>query len=84
MALSMLDIPLPEDDDMSEDEFDGYIDENEDLADGSNDTHGDDGEEVDVPAMCDFQQPSTDMTDKSPLDFFKVLIIDEMLVGPYC
>ena len=25
MALSMLDIPFPEDDDMSDDEFDGYI-----------------------------------------------------------
>ena len=65
MALSMLEILFPEDDDMSDDEFDSYIDPNED-----------------VTPIPDFQQPtgpSVDMTDKSPLDFFKLLVTDEML-----
>ena len=34
------------------------------------------------PPIPDFQQPtgpSVDMTDKSPLDFFKLLVTDEML-----
>ena len=30
-ALSMLDVPLPEDNDMSDDEFDGYLDDDGDA-----------------------------------------------------
>ena len=83
MALSMLDIPFPEDDDMSDDEFDGYIDPDETSADGLDDGNGEDSEQSDdVPPIPDFQQPtgpSVDMTDKSPLDFFKLLVNDAML-----
>ena len=46
MALSMLDIPLPEDDDMSDDEFDGYIDPLDDAL-GNDDEDMD--SEGDVP-----------------------------------
>ena len=77
MALSMLEIQFPEDDDMSDDEFDGYIDPNEIPADSFDDAVGNDGEDSessnkDVPPTPQFQQPtgiSIDMTDKSPLDF---------------
>ena len=83
MALSMLDIPFPEDDDMSDDEFDGYIDPDETSAEGLDDGNGEDSEQSDdVPPIPDFQQPtgpSVDMTDKSPLDFFKLLVNDAML-----
>ena len=41
MALSMLEIPFPEEDDMS-DEFAGYIDPDEIPADGFDDVVGDD------------------------------------------
>ena len=82
MALSMLDIPFPEDEDMSDDEFDGYIDPNEISAEGS-DGNGEDSEPSDdVPPIPDFQQPtgpSVDMTDKSLLDFFKLLVNDAKL-----
>ena len=83
MALSMLDIPFPEDDDMSDDEFDGYIDPDETSAEGLDDGNGEDSEPSDdVPPIPDFQQPtgpSVDMTDKSPLDFFKLLVNNAML-----
>ena len=87
MALSMLDIPFPEDDDMSDDEFDGYIDpdetSNEGFDDGNGEGNGEDSEPSDdIPPIPDFQQPtgpSVDMTDKSPLDFFKLLVNDAML-----
>ena len=47
MALSMLDIPFPEDDDMSDDEFDGYIDPDETSAEGFDDGNGEDSEPSD-------------------------------------
>ena len=82
MALSMLDIPFPEDD-MSDDKFDGYIDPDETSAEGFDDGNGEDSEPSDdIPPIQDFQQPtgpSLDMTDKSPLDFFKLLVNDAML-----
>ena len=83
MALSMLDIPFPEDDDMSDDEFDGYIDPDETSAEGFDDGNGEYNEPPDhVPPIPDFQQPTgplVDMTDKSPLDFFKLLVNNAML-----
>ena len=79
----MLEIPLLEDDDMSDDEFDGYIDPDEVPVDADD---GDDYEESepndDVPHIPDFQQPtgpSADMSDKSPLDFFKLMVTDGTL-----
>ena len=74
---------LPEDDDMSDDEFDGYIDPDKTSAEGFDDGNGEDSEPSDdLPTIPDFQQPmgsSVDMTDKSPLDFFKFLVNDAML-----
>ena len=35
-ALSMLDVPMPEDDDMSDDDFDGYLSDDGDI--GQDDT----------------------------------------------
>ena len=76
----MLDIPFPEEEDMSDDEFD---DPDETSADGLDDRNGEDSEPSDdVPPIPDFQQPtgpSVDMTDKSPLDFFKLLVNVSML-----
>ena len=67
------------------DEFDGYVVPDEIPADGFDDVVVDyiDEQEFDesVPPTPDFHQPtgpSGDMTDKSPLDFFK-LVTDEML-----
>ena len=34
-ALSMLDIPIPEEDEMSEDKFDGYVDDDDDSNEDS-------------------------------------------------
>ena len=72
---------------MSDDEFDGHIDPNEIPADGFDDAVGNDGEDSessneDVPPIPEFQQPtgpSVNMTDKSPLDFFKLLVTNDML-----
>ena len=67
------------------DEFDGYVVPDEIPADGFDDVVVDyiDEQEFDesVPPTPDFHQPtgpSGDMTDKSQLDFFK-LVTDEML-----
>ena len=68
---------------MSNDEFHGYKNPNEIPTDGFDDAVGNDGEDSEsnknVPPIPDFQQPFVDMTDKSPLDFFKLLVTDEML-----
>ena len=77
----MLEVPFLEED--TSNEFDGYRDPDENPADGFNDAVGDgiDEQEFDgVPPIPGFQQPtgpSVDMTDKSPLDFFK-LVTDDM------
>ena len=71
-ALSMLEIPLPEDDDMSDDKFDSYVDPDEAPNDGE--VGGDDHE-----SESDNDVPSIDMSDKTPLDFFKLLVANEML-----
>ena len=82
-ALSLLEIPLPEDDDMSDDKFNGYVDPDEAPNEGEvgSDDHESESDN-DVPSIPDFQQPtgpSIDMSDKTPLDFFKLLVADEML-----
>ena len=38
-TLSMLELPMPEDDDMSKDEFEGYLDDDDDLTGGSDNSH---------------------------------------------
>ena len=85
----MLDIPLPEDDEMSDDEFDGYIDTDDLTAadddgplDGDRRDIDDSPVDIGIPVLPDFQQPTgpaLDMVDKSPLDFFKLLVTDDML-----
>ena len=69
MALSMLDIPFPEDDDMSDDEFDGYIDPDETSAEGFDDGNGEDSEPSDdLPPIPNFQQPTGPSVDMTMLD----------------
>ena len=71
-------------DDMSDDEFDGYIDPDETSrsAEGFDDGNGEDSEPShDVPLRLPAANgpwPSVDMTDKSPLNFFKLLVNDAM------
>ena len=55
-ALSLLEIPLPEDDDMSDDKFNGCVDPDKAPSDGE--VGGDDHEsesDNDVPSIPDFQ-----------------------------
>ncbi len=90
----MLDIPLPEDDDYSEDEFDGYLSEGDENGDGysgerggSGDEDGDEdedmGEEDDnttIPSYAGTPGCTQDMSNKSPLEFLELFITDEMLM----
>ena len=84
-AVSMLEIPLPEEDDMSEDEFDGYVDPDEAPFESGEDCDGEESEaDDDVPSIPVFNQPtgpSVDMSNKTPLDFFKLLVTDTVLDG---
>ncbi len=89
-VLSMLDIPLPEDDDYSGDEFDGYLSEGDENDDGysgerggSGDEDEDMGEEDDntsIPSYAGTPGCTQDMSNKSPLEFLELLITDEMLM----
>ena len=85
VAISMLEIPLPEEDDMSDDEFDGYVDPDEAPFDSEVGYDGEESEaDDDVPSIPDFRQPtgpSLDMSNKTPLDFFKLLVTEDMLDG---
>ena len=84
---------MPEDDDMSEDEFEGYLDD-DDLIGGSDNSHepiddvqdsfmnspqpDDDG----CTPIPEFDQPvgcAEDMTGASPLQFFQQMVTEEML-----
>ena len=73
VSMSMLEIPLPEEDDMSDDEFDGYVDPDEAPFDSEVGYDGEESEaDDDVPSIPDFRQPtgpSLDMSNKTPLDF---------------
>lgn len=85
-ALSMLDVPLPEDDDMSNDEFDGYLDDDSDAQGCENedgracpDSSGNSDVSQPIP---DFQQPigcANNMTNATPLQFFQTMVTNEML-----
>ena len=84
---------MPEDDDMSEDEFEGYLDD--DLINGDDETrtptddlaHSENSSTyTDDDAGCqtipDFEQPggcAEDMTGASPLQFFQQMVTTEML-----
>ena len=85
---------MPEDDDMSEDEFEGYLDD-DDLINGDDETRTptddpadseDSSTYADDDAGCqpipDFEQPvgcAEDMTGASPLQFFQQMVTTEML-----
>ena len=80
----MLDITMPEDDNMSEDEFDGYLDD--DVRDSNADSFEREAtgseEFEDGPYIPAFDRPSgcaEDMTNASPLKFFQQFVTDEML-----
>ena len=91
--LSMLDVPMPKDDDMSEDKFEGYLDY--DPTAGGDNSHDpcDDVQESsmnspqpDDDAGCTpipkFEQPvgcAEDMTGPSPLQYFEQMVTKEML-----
>ena len=93
-TLSMLELPMPEDDmSMSEDEFEGYLDDN-DLTGGSDNSHEpSDGvqdssinspqpDDVGYTPIPEFDQPvgcAEDMTGASPLQFFQQMVTEEML-----
>ena len=94
MALSLLEIPLPEEDGMSDDEFDGYVDPDEqpptdakvgDVPESEaagTDVPESEAADSDSPLIPDFQHstgPSVDMSNKTPLDFFKLVVTDDML-----
>ena len=84
---------MPEDDDMSEDEFEGYLDDNDLITGDDSHTPTDDpadssmtSTQADDHAGCqpipDFQQPigcAEDMTGASPLQFFQQMVTTEML-----
>ena len=93
-VLAHVDIPLPEDDDLSDDDFDGYMEEEEGDDDNSDD-EGDegDGEEDDeesgsenngIPDFVAQAWCSQEMANKTPLEFFQLFVTDEMLEGFAC
>ena len=86
-VLAYMEIPLPDEDDISEDGFDGYIDqeEEEDANEGSEgedsgdeeldgDEFDGDGEREGIPQFV-----GQDMTNKSPLEFLQLFITEEIL-----
>ena len=81
----MLEIPLPEEDDMSEDEFDGYVDPDEAPFESGEDCDRKESEADDdvpfIPVFIKSTGPFVDMSNKTPLDFFKLLVTDDMLDG---
>ena len=87
-VLSMLDIPLPEDDDYSGDEFDGYLSGDEEDNDGEGQASDDDGDMgesddentvADIPSYMETPGCTQDMTNKSPLQFLELFVTEEML-----
>ena len=85
-------VPLPEDDDLSDEEFEGYLNEGDsddgDIDDngGSDDDMGDrngvngDGDNG-IPEFVGHPGCTQDMTNKAPIDFLQLFITDEILDG---
>ena len=85
-VLAYVDVPLPEDDEMSDDDFEGYLDEDDELDDDEVDhtgsssvNNGDEDDKSEIPEFCGELGCTQDMTNKSPIDFLQLLITDEML-----
>ena len=58
-----VEIPPPEEDDMSEDEFDGYVDPDEAPFESGEDLDGEESEaDDDVPSIPGFNQPTGPVT----------------------
>ena len=85
--MSMLKILLPEEDDMSDDEFDGYVDPDEAPFDSKVGYDGEESEaDDDVPSIPDFRQPngsSVDISNKTPIRLFQA-VGDRRHVGRDC
>ena len=85
-VLAYMEIPLPEED-MSEDEFEGYTEDSDSEEDGARDDDIQGGEGDSEPSMGGSEIPeylqhpgcTQDMTDKSPLEFLGLFITDTML-----
>ena len=91
-VLAYMEIPLPDEDDISEDEFEGYIDQKEEEEDDEGEGSGDESdEELDedelddacendnIPKFMGQGGCTQDMSNKSPIDFLQLFITDEML-----
>ena len=84
-VLAYMEIPLPEEDDMSEDEFDGYIDQEEEECDEDADSsesdeelEGGDGKDA-IPSFSGQGHCREDMNNKSPIDFLQLFLTDDLL-----
>ena len=89
-VLAYMDIPMPEDDD-SDDDFEGYIDEEEignygrdrnDGGDYDGDLSGESDEGSSDEGIPQYRLNSgctQDMTNKTPIDFFQLFVTDDIL-----
>ena len=86
-VLAYMEIPLPEEDDMSEDEFDSYIDQEEESNEDADSSDGDEeleeGDDRDddgdaIPSFSGQGYCTSDMTNKSPIDFLQLLLTDDL------
>ena len=80
---------MPEDDDMSEDEFEGYLDDDDliethtptdDPEDSDDDSSAHADDDAGSHSIADFEQPvgcAEDMTGASPLQFFQQMVTAE-------
>ena len=87
-VLAYMEIPLLEEDDMSEDEFDGYIDQEEESNEDTDSSDGDEeleeGDDRDddggtIPSFSGQGHCTLDMTNKSAIDFLPLLLTDDLL-----
>ena len=89
-VLAYVDLPMLEEDDMSEDEFEGYIsDEEEREGPGDDDTRGmiEDGcsslghgdSSTDIPAYTRQEGPTSSLDNLSPFDIFSLVVDEGML-----
>ncbi len=91
-VLMYMEIPTLDEDDLSEDDFDGYINEDEqhdnpgsgdgqenDEDDGSYNDGGD-GNESDDEGIPEFVGSPGDMSNKSPVEFLQLFLTDKILL----
>ena len=84
-VLAYMEIPLPDEDDFSEDEFGGYLSSEDEDGQGGDETSGsgDPSSEciqpADIPPYILQQGCAHDMTNKIPISFFKLFVDEDML-----